>query len=482
MSDSQRPKPLAPSFEVPDLDLEPLPRSVRGAPRSPSQGALPQQSGTQKAAPQQSERGYSAPNLFEDDAFTTSSLSLELDAAPRVNAPVFGSSISFEDPGSFELEPNEQPALELGAENARPGVSSNLQAPRTAWPSGRTPDPTQLKLDPIEIGILADYGEAPKAIQLTPGYAFRVFTRQRALKRQLLSLAAQSERAQFEREATLAELARSVRPAAEQNDQFKRFLTPLVELEQVASQRGQALSSINAQLNAQTGELDANLTQIAGQISAQEQVEQAASQQYDEREAAAKRADAKLKRVHIEMRAVTQVAEQKLGPQGGAIPEPEARQLHELKQRAQGLEPEVLQTRAELARAQSVLEQARAKLDALRHSDRQTSRRKHALGEHYQKEVQVRAAGVNESEAQQRKALADLGLAVLAAQGTIDVPEAWLEQVRAVSARADQLLTRLELQHRAIDAYDRARVAQGVRLTLTVLAVLVVLIVLKLAL
>ncbi len=484
MSDSQRPKPLAPSFEVPDLDLEPPPpRSVRGAPvRAPSQGALPKQGAAQPSASPQAARGYTAPNLFEEEAFTTASLSLDLDAAPRTNAPVFGSSVSFEDPGSFELERNDHAPLELGTESARHAVSSNLEAPRTVWPTGRVPDPTQLKVDPIEIGILADYGEVPKAIQLTPGYALRVFTRQRELKRQLTAVAAQCERAQLERETALAELGRAVRPAAEQNPQFQRLFAPLVELEQVASQRGQALSSINAQLNAQTASLDAESGQIATQISAQEQAEQTASRQYDEREAAAKRADAKLKRVHIEVRAVTQVAEQKLGPQGGTIPEPEASQLLELRQRAQGLEPEVAQAKSELARAKSELDRARAQLDALRQGERHASRKKQALGQHYQEEVRVRSAGVSETEAQQRKALADVARAVLAAQGTIDVPEAWLERVRAVGLRADQMLSRLELQHRAIDAYDRTRVAQGVRLTLTVLAVLVVLIVLKLAL
>jgi hypothetical protein len=78
--------------------------------------------------------------------------------------------------------------------------------------------------------------------------------------------------------------------------------------------------------------------------------------------------------------------------------------------------------------------------------------------------------------------LADLGRAVLAARGAVPVPETWLERARASSARADALLFRCELHLRALDAYDRARAAQGVRLVGTFLAIVVFLIVLKIAL
>ena len=354
------------------------------------------------------------------------------------------------------------------------------QGGHAAWPTGRAPDVTQLNLDPIEIAILADYGDVPHAVQLTPAYAYRVFTRQRELKRQLLSISAECERAQLEREATLAELARAVRPAAEKIEQFRRLYLPLVELEQVAGQRGQALSSINQQLTARSGQFDAELSQTAERISAQERLEQEAMRAYDEREAAARRAEAKLKRVHIEIRALTQVVEQKLGPAGGEIPEPEASQLGALRTRVEATKPEVTHTQAELAQAKASLEQARARLDALRQSERAISRKKQALGEQYRKELELRSQGLSESESQQRSLLADLGRAVLGAAGAVDVTEAWLERVRTVSERADKLLVRREMQVRAIDGYDQARVRQGVQLVCTVVGLFVLLILFKL--
>ena len=477
MSDSQRPKFSTPQFEVPDLDLAPAPRSFKQpAPAVPVRPA-PQ------AQPRQAASLFGTPDLFDDDdSITSGTLSLDVDTGPRHQSTDFGGSVSFVLPGDFELDALAQPVLQL-SDAPRSGVTALRQkAPSAAdvWPSGRAREPEQIELDPIEISILADYGEVPREAQLTPGYAFRVFTRQRELKRQLLSISDESDRAEFEREATLAELARAVRPATEGKERFRRLLTPLAELEEVASQRGRALSSVNAQLDAHTTQLDANRSEIGRQIEAEQQREHIALRAHDEREATAKRACAKLRRVHIEMRAVTQVAEQKLGPKGGQIPDVEAAQLETLQQRADGLQPEVAEARAQFEHAKQSLGQVRARLEMLRHSERQASRKKQALGEHFEKEVRARSEGMTENEAGQRAALADLGRAVLGANGVVDVPEAWLERVRGVSARADKLMIRREMQRRAIEAFDRQRVTQGVRLVCTLVGLLVVLIALKL--
>ena len=476
MSESQRPKPTASSFEIPDLDLAPPPRSLR----NPVPTAAP-------VTPQSSSRGYSAPNLFDEDLLEASAgLSIELNDHAQPSGSIdFGRSINFDAPGGFELEPAAPPlAPESGPQSVvtRRGASTSNRSDNAGWPTGRAPDAETLTIDPVEVAILADYGSAPHSIHLTPVYAYRVFTRQRELKQQLASLSAERDRAELERESTLAELARTVRPIAEQLDGFRRFFTPLIELEQVASQRGQALSSINAELGAHSNTFDAELTQIAEQINAQQVLEQAAARVHAEREQLAQRAEAKLKRVHIEIRAVTHVAEQKLGPQGGQIPEPEASQLVALKQRAEGIQPEVAQAKAELEQAKLGLGQARGKLDALRQAERVTARKKQAVGERYHKELHTRSASLSEGEAQQRAALAEVGRAVLAARGSVPVDASWLERVRASSERADRLIFKSETQRRALDAYDRTRVTQGVRLACTALALVVVLLVLKIAL
>ena len=467
MSESQRPKTTALEFVVPDLELEPAPRSRASSATAP-------------AAPAQ--QGYSAPNLFDEDPFDSGGLSIELNQNAGDGKIDFGSSIDFGGAGGFELEPTARAPRSESSPQSVVTRRADPSSAEPAWPSGRAPDVETLTIDPVEVIVLADYGSAPSSVHLAPAYAYRVFTRQRELKQRLGMLRIESDRAQAEREATLADLARAVRPAAEQVDAFKRFFAPLVELEQVASRRGEALSSVNAELGAHSATFDAELTQLAEQASAQQKLEQDAERVHAEREQLAQRAEAKLKRVHIEIRAVTHVAEQKLGPQGGQIPEAEAAQLALLRQRAEGIQPEVAQAKADLEQAKLSLGQARARLDTLRQSERLISRKKQALGEHFQKELRVRSAGLTESETEQRSALADLGRAVLAAHGSVPVPAPWLERVRSTSERADRLLRSCETQRRALDAYDRAKVAQGVRLVCTAIGIIILLIVLKLAL
>ena len=476
MSNTQPPKPASLRFEVPDLEPGPATRGVSKASVPPASAATPRSAAA--------EREYGAPNLFEEDPLTSSGLSLDLDTEPRTLTPVFGPSVTFEDPEHFASEPRAPASSGLNGEltdNSAP-IEHALGPQRTlaTWPTGRAPDPSKLRPNPAEIAILAGYGDVPQAVQLTPAYAYRVFRRQRALKRQLRALTAECERAELERETTVAEMARAVRPTVEQNPRFERFLVPLLELAELARTRSQTLASTNARLRAESAPFDAELAQIAEQIRVEQGHEEEAVRGHDERAAALKRAHARLQRAHIEMRAVTQRAEQQLGPRGGQIPEPEALELAALRQRAETIRPELAAAEAELERATSSLGEVRARIAALEQRAERAKRQKQALALDYQGQLATQSKGLDESESHERAALADLGRAVLAAEGALDVPALWLDRVRYASDHAEQLLTRRELLQRAVQDYDAVRVAQGVRLACTAILLLVGLIVLKL--
>jgi len=454
MSDSERPNAAVPSFEIPDLELEPVPRSLRQA-APPREPAPPTKAAT-----------LASPTASPLDR-------------------MFGSSIDFgDDLGDFELERTAQPNAQIATRPAsRASATEQTPPPFTPSkpiPSGRAPDVAKLEFDPREVAILADYGEPPDTAALTPAYAYRVFTRQRELKHRLAPLDSESQRAESEREGTLAEFSRAVRPAIEQISEFRRFLAPLLEVEQRAAARGQALNSINAQLGAHNAELDAELATVKSQLEAAQRAEREAHQVHEEREANAKRAEAKLKRLQIEMRAVSQVAEQKLGPAGGPMPALEASQLSDLEQRAHAMQPEVEAARARFDQAKLALGRARTDLATLAQSERQIGRKRQAVDGAFEKELTARSHGVSEAEIEQRLALADLARAVLAAPGTIAFPEEWLERVRSVSEHADQLLVRREMLARAIASYDVARARQGVRLAATAIGISLMLFVFKL--
>ncbi|HEY4107101.1 MAG TPA: hypothetical protein VGM44_24545 [Polyangiaceae bacterium] len=435
MAESQLPKPPPPEFEVPDLELEPVLRS----PRSTSAASTPKPTPTD------------APSLFDDDAFMAGSATIDL-------------------------------ALDVH-EHAPPQARGEARPPNTnAWPSGVAPERERLAIDPVEVALLAGYGAAPTSPQLTPIYAYRVFARQRELRRALIALDAEYTRAELERETTLAELGRALLPELEQREQFRRLLAPLKELERTANQRGKALSSVSSELNEQAGAIDAELAQIAARITSELTQEREAQRGHEQRLEAAHRAEAKLKRVQIEIRSVTQLAERKLGSPGGTVPEPEASQLAELRSRARSLEPDVAQAKAKLEHAKSTVGEASARVAAARQDERLVERKRLALVRHYQGELDTRGRSLDETAEQNRGALSGLGRALLAAHGDVPMPDELLAHVRDASERADSLLLRCEMHLRALDHYDRPRAAQGVKLAATLAGIVVLLFVLKMAL
>src|SRR4051794_28603990 len=130
MSDSQPPNPPAPGprFEVPDLELEPVPRSLR---RAAPPAARPE---PPSAVPK---------------------------SASSVQEQLFGSSFDFgDDLEDLEFERGAHPSVQLAAERVPLQATATKRAqpaPSEAaapWPSGRAPDPEELDLDPRELAIL----------------------------------------------------------------------------------------------------------------------------------------------------------------------------------------------------------------------------------------------------------------------------------------------------------------------------------------
>jgi hypothetical protein len=117
-----------------------------------------------------------------------------------------------------------------------------------------------------------------------------------------------------------------------------------------------------------------------------------------------------------------------------------------------------------------------------REAEQRATRNKQASLRHYQQELDLRARGLSDSEQAQRSALAEIGRALLGASSAVEVPQPWRERVQRATEQAEALAARSHLHAHAIDAYDRTRVRQGVRLFCTAAALMILLIVLKIAL
>jgi hypothetical protein len=428
--------PLAPAFEIPDLELD-APAPSKRAPQTPSS--------VRQAAVN------ATPKLPE--------ISLGLDGEDDFDLLQTGASAN----------------LALGADPLAPP----RQVETAEWPRGRTPPAEQLSVDAREVALIADYGPAPRNALLAPLYAFRVFSRRKPLKQALAEQHAALSAAELERDTLLMRLASELRPALEAHDAFKRTLAPVREVERLASERAAALLQADSGYREQMAKFEAELSSLrqAEAAARRATLEREASQTAAENEL--RRAEGKHQRVQIEMRGVMDLARQKLGPAGGDVPAEFAAKLAELQSRANALEPELTQAKAKHASAVAALAQAETETQRLLSQMRQLERQKANVGSSLGKQLNERAAGVTEAEKQLRDALAEVARAVLGARGAMPVPDATLAALREHDKQVEQRALRLEMHVRALDSYDRDRAKQGIIVVLSALGIVLLFILLK---
>ena len=427
--------PLAPAFEIPDLELEAPAPSKRAAPLSSRQVQVP----------------GSAPQL------------------PQI-------SLGLEGEDDFEL-------IQLGAAadlkpDADP-LAPQRKIETTDWPRGRTPPADQLSVDPREVALIADYGAAPRSALLAPVYAFRVFSRRKPLKQSLAEQHAALAAAELARDSSLMQLAVELRPALETHEAFKRSLDPVREIERLAAERSAALSQADSGYREQMAKFDAELSSLrAAESRARTQArEREATSHVSESELS--RVEAKHQRVQIEIRGVMDLARQKLGPAGGDLPPEHAAKLAELHSRAAAIEPDLTQAKAKHGSAIAALRQAESEAQHLLSQVRQLDRQKASAGATLGKQLNERAAGVTEAEKNLRDAMSEVARAVLGARGGVPVPEATLAALRQHDKQVEEHARRLETHVRALDSYDHERAKQGIILVLSALGIVLLSILLK---
>lgn len=462
--------PPAPAFHVPDLELEPAP-SKRPASKAFPAAAAP--------AAREASRGR------ELDIEAGPGITLGSGALGSANA-AFELELSggaFGDDGDFELIQTGSKVELAGAvthddaQRHREGVARRHES--ASWPSGRSRSADQLPIDSAEVALVADYGAAPRSALAAPLYAYRIYARRAPLKRALAEHAAALDAAEAERDTVLARLASELRPTLEASDVFRRVLEPVRELERVAGDRSAALSQADAGYREQMARFDAEIAPLESALSAARATGIERAAQADTSDNQLRRAEAKLKRVQIEIRGVLDVARQAVGPSGGDLPPAQAAQLGELQARLAAIEPEVGEVRAAHAGVLVALAKAQSEQRAIESQLGQLARQKASASGAVAKQLSARAAGVSEAEQQRRDAMAEVARAVLAARGSISVPEAALVALREHDRRVDERAVRLETHLRALDSYDHERARQGVILALSALGLVVLAIALK---
>jgi hypothetical protein len=428
------PKAPAPSFEIPDLELA-VPVSKRAVPPNPP-----------RSAP--------LPLLPETAAFGL-----------EITLPELDDELLLQTGSNLELSS---------------GASAGpREQPHQTWPHGHTRAADQLPIDPAEVTLAAGYGPAPSNALLTPLYAYRVLSRRSPLKRALAAQNSELGQAELARDTELMQLAGELRAALEGNETFRRLLEPIRLVEQVAGERSAALSRADAGYREQMARFDAELLQLREKAAQAQALLAQNAKEADASQNELRRAEAKHQRVQIEIRGVLDVARQALGPAGGDLSPAHTAKLSELQERLRGVEPELAKAKSQHAAAEAAEDRAQAEVRRQQGLLQKLERQKLSAGSSLEEQLTVRAASVSEAEKQQRDALADVARAVLAARGAVHVPEARLRSLREHDQSVETLAVRLETHVRALDAYDRERVKQGVILVLSALGVVLLSLLLK---
>lgn len=331
-----------------------------------------------------------------------------------------------------------------------------------AWPTGVTPHEDDLRLDPLEITITADFGQAPDGTLLMPLYALRVWQRQRELR--ALAAAAQAElrAAEARRDDLLVDFALHCRSALERNDRCRGLLAELERIEALARDRESALGKAQAGLEGSLSELNARRDALARERAIAAEAVRSAQEVAARAAEVRSRHEAQSKRIEIERRAVLDVARQKLGPAGGALPRELAARLAELDAREAALAPETARLAAERDQFAGILRDAEAQLATVDRIARQVEDDVRHVGARGRGELAQRTEGLGSAERERRGALVTVGQRVLETRGELfSVESSRLDALHAADEAVRARLMNVVKLGRALHAYDTGAAKKG---------------------
>jgi hypothetical protein len=358
-------------------------------------------------------------------------------------------------------------ALEVMARTG--GLPSEPSRSRAAdLPTGRTPEPAELAIDPVEVSITADYGEVPNAWHLTPVYAVRVHVRRRALQESVHRLERELARVEEERDELLAETLRGLRSRLETDDRYSRLLSRVREAEALAGGRAEEMRRASAEYAARSGQLGQQKRELEATLAERRCVRQERAEVLGQRQQDYRRAEARLKRIEIEMRNARALMEQ------GGAPDLPGR-LASLQQQFAQTEPEVAACRGEMQAPAREVEQIDGEIKRLERDQKRVEGEQRGLDQKTSKELGTRSAAVTDAQSDERRAWADAARAVLALGDPGLFEPATITALRVRDQAAHQAATELAKHVQALDSFDRTALRRGYRVTLWGVGLLVLL-------
>jgi hypothetical protein len=312
------------------------------------------------------------------------------------------------------------------------------------------PEPAKPAIDPYEARVLADYGPKPEAFWRTPMYAYRVVTRRSALQRDLSTKRSEAERALKRYEDALVALGERARAGAAPPAALER----VKQAEELLRSRDTALAQSMDANKGVIAEIDARLAPAEAELARVKQDEAKATALREAAEQDFQRADAKVKRLEIEIR------------NGAANRAPERDALAQDAQQKGALRVEADKKLAEVKRVAAV---AQAKADTISNERAQQEAK-------FSRASGTRNAGVDEAQLHLRAALVELGRAVLADPAAAAQLAHAKEEIARLDQQAQKSTSDVALHETAIGAFDAPQVFLGMVLVAVAVLLVVVLV------
>ncbi len=353
--------------------------------------------------------------------------------------------------------PSTNAASAARASVVRPGVHT--------WPTGMSPDTASIRIDAVDVALAADYGTAPAGIFRTPSYALRVFRRKRVLAARVTELAARLTEAERDRDALIVSMVQDLRGRILMTDEGEALFSTVAEIERTALDRRSALAGTSAEYDRRAKELEEHATLLRKEAEAKLSATGQAQTLLDERRHLLDRAEAKKKRLFIEVRAIVDAAEKAATPMTPA----QSAKLEQLEEEVSRNKPDLDLRARETAAAQATLDAASAEQQKVARKLRELDRLKKELDQTFQKQIGARSEGVEAANQQRVDAFASVGRAVLAARGRLVAVPA--EILDAITRSEKTVLTRatdLEKTLRALDSYDRNASRNGLTVAVAI--------------
>jgi hypothetical protein len=359
--------------------------------------------------------------------------------------------------------------IERTAASARSLPARAIEPART-WPTGVSPDSASIDLDPSEVALTAEYPPPPASSVGALPYAVGVLLRKKALGAMVQERNQRLLDAERRRDALLVALLEERRPELERAGDGRKLLEFVARIEALAQEKRAALTGLSDAIGRRSADLDQEAASVAKQRTASAREVEIAKAVLAERANAHDRAEARKKRLYIEIRAILDTVEKA----GGRASPAQSAQLAAREAEVAAHRPELERTLRELTEARAVLDSREAADQELARQARNVDRHRSALASEAQDRMGAQSQTVVEAEAHRTEALVEAARGVLAAKGRlVDVPAATLDAVAAADTDVAAAARDLERHVRAIDAYDREAVKKGIIAAIAALILLV---------